>query len=143
MRKDEGDTVTKMPRNTAPTARADAMAELLGYLDEHTRKAKNLEARGRPGEAKEVREIVDFISREIAESADPASLWRELATCERRAGEVEDAEAARRWQRRAREIENVIQRCEAEGAKNRAKDADFSFVKDIMGGDEGDSVLDN
>ena len=76
-------------------------------------------------------------------TTDPAALRHELATCERRACKVEDAEAAGRWRRRARDIETVIKRCEAEGTKNRARDADWSWVKPIMPGCKDEGVIDN
>lgn len=133
----------KTVQNRPPTERADSIAALLREQDRYAERAASLAAEGRTSEAKEARETAEFIGKEIVESADPEALRSELATCERLAGEIEDPEAAGRWRHRARKVEDVIQRSEAEEARNRARNADFSFVRGVMGGHQGESVLDN
>lgn len=137
------ETMNRTAQNRPPTDHADTITAMQRDQGRYARKARSLEAAGRTDEAREAREIADFIGREIVADADPAVLREELATCERRAVEVEDSEAAGRWRRRAGEIEDAVQQCEAAKARHRAKSADFSFVQPIMDGHEGESVLDN
>jgi hypothetical protein len=134
--------VNNTPNRSAPTAHADSIAGLQRARERYARQAEALENQARAEEAKEAREMEAFIAREMVEAVDPERLRNELATCERMAANAEDTEAAGRWRGRAGRIERLMDEFRQEDARQRARNADFGFVRPIMSGPAGTSVLD-